>query len=69
MILRMLITWILAPGRRQAIILANVGMLFIRPLGTNLRKIENEIIHFHSRKCIWTCRQEIDGHLVSASMC
>ena len=25
-------------------------------------------IYFHSRKCIWSCRQEIGGHFVPASM-
>ena len=47
----------LSPGRRQAIIWTNAEILSIGPLS------------FHSRKCIWKCRQEIGSHLVPASMC
>ena len=28
-----------------------------------------KFIYFRSRKCVWNCHQEIDGHFVSASMC
>ena len=28
-----------------------------------------QFTHFHSRRCIWTCRLENGGHFVSASMC
>ena len=31
-------------------------------------RTEAKFIHFHSRKFIWKCRQEIGGHFVSASM-
>ena len=58
----------LSPGRRQAIIGTNVGLLSIGPSGTNFR--ENLIDpYFHSRKSIWKCHHEIGGHFVSASMC
>ena len=59
----------LSPGRRQAIIWTNAGILWIRPLGTNFSEILNEIRAFHSRKCTWKCRLENDGHFVLASMC
>ena len=60
----------LSPGRRQAIIWTNAGILLIGPLGTNFTEILIEIFkHFHSRKYIWKCRLENGGHLVSASMC
>ena len=42
----------LVPTRRQAIIWTNVGILFIRPLGTNFSEILIEI-HTFSRKCVW----------------
>ena len=29
----------------------------------------SKFIHFHSRKCVWKCRLENGGHIVSASMC
>ena len=44
----------LSPGRRQAIIWTNPGILLIRPLGTNF---------------IGKCGLENDDHFVSASMC
>ena len=59
----------LLPGRRQAIIQTNDGILLIEPLGTNLSEILIEIIRFYSRKCIWKCRLENGGHFVLASMC
>ena len=59
----------LSPGRRQAIIWANAGILLIGPLGTNLSEILVKIYIFSFRKCIWKCRLENGGHLVSASMC
>ena len=31
-------------------------------------KSQSKFKHFHSRKCIWKCRLENGGHLVSASM-
>ena len=46
----------LSPGRRQAIIWTNAGILLIRTLGTNFSEILNVIHAFHSRKCIWKCR-------------
>ena len=32
-------------------------------------KFQSKCKHFHSRKCVWTCRQRNGGHFVSASMC
>ena len=42
----------LSPGRHQAIIWTNAGILSIGPLGTNLSEILAEIIAFSLRKCI-----------------
>ena len=35
----------LSPGRRQAIIRTNAGMLLIRPVGTNFSQNSNIFIH------------------------
>ena len=40
----------LSPGRRQAIILTNAGILLIGPLGTNLSEILSEIETFSFMK-------------------
>ena len=40
----------LSPGRRQAIIWTNAGILLIRPLGTNLSENLNEIHTFSFKK-------------------
>ena len=40
----------LAPGRRQAIIWTNDGILLIRPLGTNFSEISIEILTFSFKK-------------------
>ena len=37
----------LSPGRRQAIILTNAGILLIGTLGTNFNEIVMKFIHFH----------------------
>ena len=57
----------LSPGRRQAIMWTNAGVLLIGPLGTNSSEILIGNEAFHSRKCIWKCRNGV--HFVSASMC
>ena len=58
----------MSPGRRQAIIWTNAGILLNGPLGTNFNEILIEIIHFLSRKSIWKRRMGNGGHFVSASM-
>ena len=58
----------LTPGRHQAIVSTNAGMLLTEPLGTNFSEILSEIHAFHSRKCIRKCRLRNGGHFVSASM-
>ena len=58
----------LLPGQHQAIILTNVWMLLISPLGTNFSEILIEIYNFLSKKFIRKCCQKIGGHFVSASM-
>ena len=57
----------LSPGRRQAIIWTNAGILLIWPFGTKFSEILFSC--FHSRKCIWICCLRIVNHFVSASMC
>ena len=57
---------VMSPGRRQAIIWTNAGILLIGPLRTNSSEILSEI---HSRKCIWKCRLRNGVHFVSAAMC
>ena len=58
----------LSPGRRQAIIWTNDGILLIGPLGTNFSEILMEI-HFRWSKYVWKYRLENVGQFVSASMC
>ena len=58
----------LSPGRRQAIIWTNAGILLIGPLGTNFSEISNKL-HFHSQKCVWKCRLRNVFHFVTSSMC
>ena len=52
----------LSPGRRQAIIWTNAGMLLIGPLATNFNEIFSKCTHFHWRKSISKCRLENGGH-------
>ena len=42
----------LSPGRHQAIIRINAGILLIRPLGTNLSEILIEILIFSFKKML-----------------
>ena len=57
----------LSPGRCQAIICTNAGIVLIGPLGTNLREILIEI-HAFSLKCIWKSRLQHGDHFVLAPM-
>ena len=57
----------LSPGRHQSFIWTNVGVLFIRTLGTNISENLNQI-HFHSRKCIWKCPLRNGSHFTLAPM-
>ena len=57
----------LSPGRRQAIIWANAGILLTGPLGTNFNEILIEIYIFSFKKM--HLKMEIGSHFVSASMC
>ena len=59
----------LSPGRHQAIIWTNDGVLLIGPLGTNVNENLIEIHTFSLKKCIWKYRLRSGGHFVSASMC
>ena len=59
----------LSPGRRQAIIWTNDGILLIGPLGTNFSEIYSEFQHFHSTKCTWKFRLRNGVHFFSAPMC
>ena len=59
----------LSPGRRQAIIWANAGILLIGPFGINFSEILIDICIVYYKKNVCNCRQEVGGHLDSASMC
>ena len=59
----------LSPGRCQATIWTNAGILLIQTLGTNVSEILVKFIYFHGSKCIWICCLRNGGHLVLASMC
>ena len=52
----------LSPGRYQAIIRTNAGMLLIGPLGTNFSEI-------FIQENAFKMSSEIGGHFVLASMC
>ena len=58
----------LSPGRRQAIIGTNTGILLIGPLGTNFIEILIDIHTFSFKKMHLKGRLENGGHFVSASM-
>ena len=51
----------LAPGRRQAIIWTNAGILLIRTLGTTSVRSKSKFVHFQSWKCIWIIVCEMSG--------
>ena len=59
----------LSPGRRQAIIWTNVGILLIRPPGANFSEILSEIHTFPLTKMHLKSRLRNGVHFVSASMC
>ena len=56
-------------GRRQVIIGTNAGILLIGPSGKISVKFQSNFKHFQWRKCVWKCRLQNVGHLVSISMC
>ena len=59
----------LSPGRRQAIIWTNAGILLIGPLGTNFSEISIEILPFSFKKMRLKVSSAKLRHFVSASMC
>ena len=59
----------LSPGRRQAIIWTNAGILLIRTLGTNFSEILSEIHTFSFKKMHLKISSAKWQQLVSASMC
>ena len=59
----------LSPGRHQAIILTNAGVLLIGPSGTNFSEILIEVYTFSFKKKKIKFRLENGGRFVSASMC
>ena len=60
----------LSPGRRQAIIRTNAGILSIGPLGTNFSEILIGMQAFSfKKKSMWKSRLRNGLHFVSASMC
>ena len=58
----------LSPGRRQAFIWTNAGILLIEPLGTKFGEIVIESIRFLSWQYIWKCRMETGG-ILSLAQC
>ena len=59
----------LPPGRRQAIIWTNAGILLIGPLGTNFNETLIEVHTFSFKKIHLNMSSGKGGHFVSASMC
>ena len=59
----------LSPGRRQAIIWTNAGILLIGPVGTNFSEMLIGIQTFSLKKIRLKCRLRNVVHFVSASMC
>ena len=59
----------LSPGRRQAIIWTNAGILLIGPLGTNISEILTEINAFSFKKMHLKMSYGKWRSFVSASMC
>ena len=58
----------LPPGRRQAIIWTNAGILLNGPMGTKFSEILIEIYTFSLKKIHLKMSSENGGHFVSASM-
>ena len=58
----------LSPGRRQAIIWTNAGILLIGPLGTDFSEISIEIITFSFKKIHLKMSSAKMAAIVSASM-
>ena len=58
----------LSPGRRQAIIRTNAGILLIRTLGTNFSEYLVEILIVSFKKMRLKVSSAKGGHFVSASM-
>ena len=54
----------LSPGRHQAIICINAGLVLIAPLGTNFSEILIEIQTFLLNKKIWKCHLQTVDHFV-----
>ena len=59
----------LSPGRRQAIIWTNAGILLSGTWGTNFSKILIKVHTFPFKKMHLKCRLQNGGNIVSASMC
>ena len=59
----------LSPGRCQATIRINDGILLTRTLGANFGEIVSEINTFSFKKIHLKCRLRNGGNFVSASMC
>ena len=59
----------LSPGRRQAIIWSNAGILLIGPLRTKLNEILIEIYTFSFKKMHLKMSSGSGGHFVSTSLC
>ena len=58
----------LLPGRHQAIIWTNAGILLNGPLGTNFSEILIEIHTFSLKKWVWKYHLRNGGHFISATV-
>ena len=59
----------LSPGRQQAIIWTNAGILLIGQLGTNVSDILIQILIFSFKKMRLKCRLRNGDHIISVAMC
>ena len=59
----------ISPGRHQAIIWTNIGILLTGPKGTNFSSTLIEIHAFPFKKTIRKCRLKNGAHFVSAPVC
>ena len=59
----------LSPGRHQAIIWTNAGILFFRTLGTNLSELLSKVHTFSFKKMYLKMLSAKCRQFVSASMC
>ena len=59
----------LSPDMHWAIVWNNTDILLFASLWTNIVKFESKYTHCLSRKRIWKCHLQNEGHFVQASDC